>query len=149
MTTQTFIIAILAFLFILLAVAVAFLWRRFGIFFKGKKAVDLEGHINDLTNQVKKIEAEKEKLNQEVAILEEKAKQCLRGIATIRFNPFADGGSNQSFAVALLNENGDGVVLSSLYAREKTAVYAKPILKLGSEYELSTEEKQAIKKAKL
>ena len=69
---------------------------------------------------------------------------------TVRFNPFkgTGAGGNQSFATALLNENGDGVVLSSLYSRERVSVYAKPVQKFSSEYELSGEEKQAIKSAK-
>lgn len=58
-------------------------------------------------------------------------------------------GSKQSFATALLNEHGDGVVISTLYSRERTSVFAKPIKKFDSEYELTPEETQALTEARL
>ena len=56
-------------------------------------------------------------------------KKASRGFETIRFNPFPDQGSNQSFAVGMVNEDGDGVVFSSLYSRERMSIFAKPIKK--------------------
>jgi hypothetical protein len=64
----------------------------------------------------------------------------------VRFNPFEDAGSNQSFAIGLLNEQGDGVVVSSLYARERMSVFAKPIQQHNSSHELTTEEYSVIQK---
>ncbi|MGQ9457218.1 MAG: DUF4446 family protein, partial [Anaerolineae bacterium] len=61
-----------------------------------------------------------------------------------RFNPCPDPGGNQSFAIALVDGRGNGVVLSSLHAREGTRVYAKPLKKWESDYALTEEEKQAI-----
>jgi len=67
----------------------------------------------------------------------------------VRFNPFDDTGSNQSFSLALLDKNNDGFVLTSLHARSGTRVYLKPV-KAGARenYELSKEEEEAISKAK-
>ena len=59
----------------------------------------------------------------------------------MRFNPFKDVGGNQSFAIAIVNEDGDGIVLSSLYSRERMSVFAKQIKKGISEVELTEEEK--------
>ncbi len=81
-------------------------------------------------------------------VLEQKIRKSIRGVETVRFNPFADSGSNQSFAVVILNEDGEGVVLSSLYSRERVSIFAKPIIKHGSEYDLTDEEKEALLKAK-
>ena len=78
-----------------------------------------------------------------------KLRKSIRGLETIRFNPFPDQGSNQSFAIGMLNEEGDGVVLSSLYSRDRMSVFAKPIKNSKSEYELSAEEKNALQKAKV
>ena len=78
-----------------------------------------------------------------------KLKKSIRGLEIIRFNPFPDQGSNQSFAIGMLNEEGDGVVFSSLYSRERMSIFAKPIKNNKSEYELSTEEKEALEKAKV
>lgn len=72
----------------------------------------------------------------------------LQKISLVRYNPFEETGGNQSFAVALLNDGGDGVVISSLHARDLTRVYGKPVKagKAGG-YEFSEEEKQAVTKA--
>ena len=65
-------------------------------------------------------------------------------LGVVRYNPFHDTGSDQSFAVALVDGHGNGVVLSSLHARDVTRVYAKPLAKWESTYQLTDEEKQAI-----
>ena len=67
----------------------------------------------------------------------------------VRFNPFSGVGSDQSFSVALLDKNDNGIVITSLYNREGNRVYAKPIKTGVSEYLLSTEEKSAIEKAQI
>ena len=68
-------------------------------------------------------------------------------VGVVRFNPFKDTGGDQSFAIALLDKNNNGLVISSLYSREGTRVYTKPIEKGVATYHLSEEEKQAITKA--
>ncbi len=70
-----------------------------------------------------------------------------RGVATVRYNAFNDVGGKQSFATAILSEEGTGVVISSMYSRDRVNVYAKPIVNGASEYELSKEEVQALKEA--
>ena len=79
--------------------------------------------------------------------LDSEMKSAMRGVATVRYNAYADVGGKQSFATALLAEDGTGVVVSSIYARERMNVYAKPINNFKSEYELSTEEMHALKEA--
>lgn len=91
---------------------------------------------------------EDEQLVKYLETVEARLKKGVRGVGVVRFNPFEDAGSNQSFSIAFLNEEGDGVVISSLYSREKVNVYAKPIKNSSSEYPLSEEEKQAIKNAR-
>jgi hypothetical protein len=73
----------------------------------------------------------------------------MRRRGLVRFNPFAGTGGNQSFCLALLDGEDNGLVISSLHSREVTRIYAKPIKKGKSAgYQLSTEEIQAIKNAK-
>src|SRR3989344_1291038 len=135
MTTQYLIFGILILLVIGLAVWLFLMSKRLKMFFKGKNAADLEVYINGLAERVNNLEKEKEALLQNVKALQEKMTQTVRGVETLRFNPFKDVGGNQSFAVALLDESGDGVVLSSLYGREKMSFFAKPVKKLKSEFE--------------
>ncbi len=73
----------------------------------------------------------------------------IQRVGLIRFNPFDDTGGNQSFALALLNDQGNGVVISSLHSRETTRIYGKPVKNFSeSGFEFSAEEKQAIESAK-
>ena len=82
-----------------------------------------------------------------VAVLESALPKDIRKVGLVRYNPFSDAGGDQSFALALLNDHKDGIVLSSLYGREMNRVYAKLIEKGASKYQLSQEELQAIEKA--
>ena len=69
----------------------------------------------------------------------------LQKVSLVRFNPFSDTGGNQSFAIALLDGRGDGVVFSSLHGREGTRVYGKSVAGFKSAgYEFSKEEGEAV-----
>jgi len=100
-----------------------------------------------LGDELKKINVSKEEIEKYLGTVERRLKKSIQGAGIIRFNPFEDAGSNQSFSIAFLDELRNGVVISSLYSREKVNVYAKPIKEGKSEYPLSEEEKGAIKNA--
>ncbi|MFA5095109.1 MAG: DUF4446 family protein [Candidatus Paceibacterota bacterium] len=123
--------------------------KRLKKFFAGKKAKDLEENILVLEENISELKSAKEKIERELIEVNKKLKKSIRGLETIRFNPFPDQGSNQSFAVGMLNEDGDGVVFSSLYSRERMSIFAKPVKNGKSEYELTTEEKEVLNKAKV
>ncbi|MFZ5641077.1 MAG: DUF4446 family protein [Bacillota bacterium] len=75
------------------------------------------------------------------------AEKSLQKVGVVRFNAFNDTGSDLSFAVALLDSRGDGVVISTIFGRDESRTYAKPVQKGGSSYHLSDEEQQALTKA--
>ena len=79
------------------------------------------------------------------ALVEGRTQRSLQHIGLVRFNPFDDTGSDQSFAIALLDDARDGVVISSLHGRANTRVFAKPVTNGGSGHNLSDEESQAIR----
>ncbi len=83
-------------------------------------------------------------------IIDEKLRKSVRSVETVRFNPFkgTGAGGNQSFATAFINEKGDGVVFSSLHARDRVSIFSKSLKGFVSEHELSEEEKEVIEKAK-
>ncbi len=133
---------------LLLAVWVLLLELRLRRVFQGKKADDLENIMAQITKNIKEINISREETKTYLRTVEERLRNSLQGVGVVRFNPFENSGSNQSFAIAFLNEYGDGTVISSLYSREKVSVYAKPIKKGQSEYSLSKEEEEAIGIAK-
>lgn len=123
--------------------------KRLKRFFLGKKAKDLEETITLLETEINKLNRAKEEIEKNIVSINSKLRKSVRGLETIRFNPFPDQGSNQSFAIGMLNEEGNGLVISSLYSRERMSIFAKPIKNGKSEYELSAEEKEALEKAKV
>ena len=72
---------------------------------------------------------------------------CIQKIGIVRYSAFKDTGSDLSFALAMLDENNNGVVLNGIYSREMSNIYAKPIENGKSAYTISEEEKKAIDKA--
>ncbi|HEY4767363.1 MAG TPA: DUF4446 family protein, partial [Candidatus Limnocylindria bacterium] len=77
--------------------------------------------------------------------LETRSRGSLQHVGLVRFNPFEDTGSDQSFAIALLDGRRDGIVISSLHGRGQTRVFAKPVEGGESRHSLSDEEAQAIR----
>lgn len=79
--------------------------------------------------------------------LEAMSRLALQKVGVVRFNPFQDSGGDQSFAIALLDQGGTGVVLSSLHGRAETRIFAKQVTNGRSRHALSDEEQQAIRTA--
>lgn len=84
-------------------------------------------------------------LSKELKELKEKNKLCVKKVAVKRYNPFSNVGGNQSFSVALLDENNDGMIISSLFSQDGNRVYAKSLKNGKPEYQLSKEEEELIK----
>jgi len=112
-------------------------------FKKDKKTIN----IKDVLKYIKELEQKIDTTSKELKELKEKSRFCFQKIGIIRYNPFSEIGSNQSFSIALLDNNDDGVIITSLYAREGNRVYAKPIKAGKSQYTLSNEENRAIEEA--
>jgi len=89
-----------------------------------------------------------EELKKQVEKVSQSSKASVQKIGMVRYNPFSDVGSDQSFSIALLDGGNSGIVITSLFSRDGNRVYGKPIKNSNSEYSLSKEEKQAIEKAK-
>ena len=116
----------------------------------GKRAQSLEDVIGALGRDIRALESWQGKTNAYLTTAETRLKRSVQGVETIRFNAFKGNGEggNQSFAIALLSENGDGTVVSSLYARDRMSVFAKPVKNFTSEFEMTEEEKEAVTRAR-
>ncbi len=111
----------------------------------GKRGIDQV--LRDLQKQIKKLNLDTKELYNISDQLSKIAIQSIIKVGIIRYNPFGDAGGDQSFSIALLNSNDDGLVISSLHGREGTRVYSKPIEEGKSKYHLSDEEIEVMKKA--
>ena len=116
--------------------------------FRGKKAQNLEHVLIDMGTFMDELDAAHRKIDARMEEMNRRVRRSIQGVETVRFNPFNDAGGNQSFATALLNEEGDGVVISSLYSRDKVSVYSKPVQNHESEFPLTKEECDALGRAK-
>ena len=87
-------------------------------------------------------------LRQEVAALRAEAAGALRHLAVVRYDAFNDMGGHLSWSLALLDDGGDGVVLTSIHGRSEARTYAKNISAWTSQQQLSPEEEEAVTHAK-
>lgn len=144
-------------LLVLVSLGLAGLALLFSATGSGKRGRDTEGQVRlggalrgVLVRQARSIQ----RLEQAVATLYEshtRQKDLIEGavrrVGLIRYDAFEDVGGRLSFSCALLDERGNGVVVTSINGRQDTRVYAKPIAEGKSAYNLSVEEEEAIRQA--
>lgn len=111
------------------------------------KGENIDEVMRQYVQKVEKIEEENKEIEKYCETLKNKVEGCIFKIGLIRYNAFKDTGSNLSFAVAMLNENNDGIVLNGIYSRDSSNIYCKTVKNGTSEYAISEEEKEAIEKA--
>jgi hypothetical protein len=87
-------------------------------------------------------------LRQEVAALRSEAGDALRHLAVVRYDAFGDMGGHLSWSLALLDDAGNGVVLTSIHGRSDARTYAKNVAGWASQQQLSPEEDEAIAHAR-
>jgi hypothetical protein len=87
-------------------------------------------------------------LRQEVAALVAEAGDALRHLAVVRYDAFGDMGGHLSWSLALLDDRGNGVVLTSIHGRSEARTYAKNISSWTSDQQLSPEETEAVAAAR-
>ena len=97
--------------------------------------------------KVDTVEAKNNEIIEYCRVIDENIKRCSQKMGIVRYNAFKDTGSDLSFALAILDDYNNGVVLNGIYARDSSNIYAKPITNGESKYVLSNEEKEAINRA--
>lgn len=135
---------------LILLILVIYLYAKIKRILIGKNAKDLEDSFVSLDKDLKTLQTFRKELESYLRSVETRLRKSIQGVETVRFNPFKGDGSggNQSFATSFVNENGDGVVISSLYSRERVSIFSKPVKNNKSEFELTAEEKTSLEKAK-
>jgi hypothetical protein len=115
--------------------------------FKKEEEIDPK-NLEEALCQFKNLKRDFKKISKELNELKKENKFSIQKIGVVRFNPFKNLGGNQSFSVALLDGNDDGVVITSFYNRNENRIFGKPVKKGRSSHTLSDEEKRAIETAK-
>jgi len=132
---------------VLLARRTSRLDQRLGGLTRGSEGQSLEAILDAHLGKVHDVERQIDALTARAAVLDAVQRKAVQRVGLVRFNPFEDTGGNQSFALALLDMNGDGLIVSSLHARNLTRVYGKAVVGGKSEAALSDEESAALRQA--
>ncbi|PYG89002.1 uncharacterized protein DUF4446 [Ruminiclostridium sufflavum DSM 19573] len=121
---------------------------KYSRFMNGLSDRNIEELLDTCLNNVNSVSMKNRDIELKINNIERNLMQCVQKVGIIRFNAFDNVGSDLSFAIALLDTNDTGVVISGIYARDSSSTYAKPIMSGKSKYSLSAEEIQAIDIAK-
>ena len=140
-------VCVLCVVTIVLLVIVIILYIKLRKFLVGIDSKHIGDSLTFVSSNLKDLQQFRKELEVYLTDVEKRLKKSVQTVNTVRFNPFkgTGGGGNQSFATSFLNEENDGVVISSLYSRDHVSIFSKPIKNGKSEYELSEEEKEAVK----
>lgn len=133
---------------LLVLIYAIYLHRKLEHFTRGESGASLEQTIKSCVDAVTAIEEKNELISKHALSLDTRVSHALRNAQTIRYKAFETNGSNQSFSIALLNEKGSGVVITSLHSHERISTFAKPIEKYKSTYDLTEEELSVIDESK-
>lgn len=127
-----------------LGILMFIIYKRMRALTQGSSAQSLESIIIETNTYLKQLGSHHKQLVKDVRDLEEDAQHNIQHVGIVRFNPFKETGGNQSFAVAFTDKQKSGMVLSSLYARDRVNIFAKPVVNGSSEYQLTKEEQAAL-----
>jgi hypothetical protein len=147
---QTITISILILLIIVLAMLIIRLEYKMKKFLVSKSSKNIDDSLENIDARTRDLESFRIELETYLKTVETRLRKSIQAVHTLRFNPFkgTGGGGNQSFATSFINEEGNGVVISSMYSREHISIFSKPIKKFQSEFELSEEEDQSLTEAR-
>jgi len=144
-------------LLVLLALSLALLALVFAALEQGRRRAEprgpiqlddaLRGILEGHARSIKRLEAAARMLNSTDKGQQQLIEGAVRRVGLVRYDAFEDVGGRLSFSCALLDDHGNGVVVTSINGRQDTRVYAKPIAGGRSGYNLSIEEEEAIRQA--
>ncbi len=146
---QLYLIYALAGIVLLLFTWISLLEWRISRLTRGVKKKNIEMHLADIVRDYQDLNNFKKEIYNTLAQLDTRLKHTMKGVGTVRFHPFAGSGSSKpSFATAIVSEEGNGFIISTLHAHNSLSIFNKTIENFSSEKELTDEEKKALAIAK-
>jgi len=114
---------------------------------RGVNKRNLEDIVVSYLDKIDEVKDQNDILKEEYEQINGKLITCVQNTSMVRYKAFDNMGSDLSFSIALLDGVGSGVILTSIYGRNESTTYAKPIDKGISRYELSKEENKVLQQA--
>lgn len=148
-------IGLLSIVVILLFIWIIFIWLRlrkmkkqFNQLLRGSDNDNLEEVLVKLFSRMEDLEQSNQSQHEALGLMKQAIDRKKGNVGVVRFNAFVNEGSGLSFSIAVVDEREDGFVLTSIYGRQESRIYAKPLANGKSVYHLTDEELEAIEKAK-
>lgn len=139
-------------LLIFLLTLLFWLWRttrHYNSLIKNSDKKTLSSVLEGIQKTLSAHEKKTKSLRKDLEKLEQNARLHLQDIQVKRFNPFSDTGGDQSFILSILDDNKDGIIITSLHSRENTRFYVKSVKGgAGEDHPLSEEEQKIVNKRK-
>ena len=146
-TSMAVILVIMLGIMINQAMKLSYMKKRYRKMMTGVDGANLERLLMGHIDEVKRVVEENQRIDAENHRMDELLQTAITRVGVVRFRAFEDMGSDLSYAVALLDSHNNGVVLSSIFGREDSRSYVKPIEAGQSTYTMTEEESQALREA--
>lgn len=140
-------VILLLILTILLFIKVSKIKHRYNEFMRGTE-VDIEGLLRESIEKAESIQESHKYVKDSIARMQNQLNKCVQKVGVVRYAAIPEVGAELSFAVALLDDEDNGIVINGIYTREGSYTYAKEIIEGNSKHQLSDEESKAIAIAK-
>ncbi|MBM6761615.1 DUF4446 family protein [Megamonas hypermegale] len=144
---MTILLVLLIILSIVTLVKLSSTKKRYKMLVNGATGEDLENIIADNIAQMNELVVKNNKIDEDYAAMRNLFEKSLQKIAVYRFSAFHDMGGDMSYAVAMLDHNNNGVIFSSIFGRQESCTYVKPVENGISKYPLSEEENKVLQEA--
>ncbi|MDR0979194.1 MAG: DUF4446 family protein [Lachnospiraceae bacterium] len=149
--TEAFLIALLSVnvflivLFIINSVIISKQKKHYNSFMKNiSNGGNIEEMLVKYINKVEEVSKKNTQIETYIKDIDVQVSTCIQKVGIVRYSAYKSVGSDLSFALAILDQKDNGIVLNGIYSREMSNIYAKPVVARESAYSLSIEEKQAI-----
>lgn len=121
--------------------------RRLDRLLRGPGLENVESVLAHQAEQIQALAHDVARADGAVTTTQAAVRGTLRRVGAVRYNAFPDTGSDLSFSLAVLDDDANGFILTSLYGRDESRVYLKPVASGSSTYHLSDEERRALEQA--
>lgn len=118
--------------------------KKFADLLNSNSSQNIEEMLLEHLKERQELRKQIEQLDERVISLERKIQRSKRHVGLVRYDAFHDIGGNQSFTLAVYDDNGDGVLVSSIIGRADNKVYGKHLMNGKADHTLTSEEQQAI-----
>ena len=146
MATIVLVIAVLVYC-VILHIRLGSLKKKYDFFMQGDNGANLERKLSVEVSEIRDAAKGLESLLTEQAAIRNTQSNTIQKIGFIKYNAFENIGNDLSFALTLLDGNNNGICISSIYGRNESRIFSKPIVKGKSLVSLSQEELESLNEA--